>query len=65
MCVQVPRQQPQLEKEHTGRPYTWGAAIPGQNEAGDNGLYLKDQKCACENGNGEWEHVNFSKKLLF
>ena len=65
MRIQVTRQQPQLEKEHAGRPYTRGAAIPEQNEAGDNGLHLKDQKCACENGDGEWEHLSFSKKSLF
>jgi hypothetical protein len=51
-----------LKKEHTGRPYTWGAAIPGQNEASDNGLYLKHQECACENGDGKWEHMKFSEK---
>ena len=53
MRVSIPAQQGHLEEEHAARPDRGGTAEPGQYELGDQGLHLKEQKRAEQNGRGE------------
>lgn len=62
MRVQVTCQESELKKQHAGGPHSRGAAVPGQDETRDDGLNLKNQKRAGENGDCEREHTSFPGK---
>ena len=44
MGIGIPEQEKDLEEEHARGPDRRGASKPGKNIAGDDGLYLKQQK---------------------
>lgn len=52
MGIGIPDQKKDLKEEHARRPDRRGASKPGKNIPGDDGLYLKQQKCTEKNRNG-------------
>jgi len=49
MGVNIAKQQTGLEKQHTGGPHCRTSPVPGQNEASNDRLYLKEEKGADKN----------------
>jgi hypothetical protein len=46
MDVAIANEQHDLKKEHTGRPYRWATAEPGEDDFADQRLHLKKEKRA-------------------
>jgi hypothetical protein len=56
VSIEITSQENNLEEQHAAGPDGWASSEPWQNESTDQGLYLKQQKSAYEDGQGEAEH---------